>query len=365
MRPIRSRASLPIASALLLLGAAARAQEAAPAAPAIPRGRVVEIVVPANSLAGNLLGTPTEQAAAIYLPPGYEGAPERRYPVIYLLHGIFDRHGVWIEAFGVPEILDLLIAEERIPEVIVLMPDGGNRYGGGFYRNSPVAGKWEDFVAVDLVDFVDASFRTLARPGGRAVVGHSMGGYGAVHLGMERPDRFSVAYAMSPCCAAPVDDLGFGNDAWKRAYRMETPEAIDQALEGNDFYPVAALGVLAAFSPAPGKPPLFVDFPFEVVRGEVVLDQAEYARYLAAFPLYRVAETRDALTRLRALALDYGIGDQFLHIPEASRELSHRLAELRVPHRFEVYDGDHRKQLPERLESVVLPYVAAALDRPE
>ncbi|MCG8405667.1 MAG: hypothetical protein MI923_10760, partial [Phycisphaerales bacterium] len=111
---------------------------AAPMAQSSPQdaGRVVEVEVPAPALKGNLLNTSDIQGAAIYLPPGYDQRTNLRFPVVYLLHGIFDDYGVWIEHFDIPAILDRLITAGEIPELIVVMPNAGNRYGGGFYRNS-------------------------------------------------------------------------------------------------------------------------------------------------------------------------------------------------------------------------------------
>ena len=82
-------------------------------------------------------------------------------------------------------------------------------------------------------------------------------------------------------------------------------------------------------------------------------------------PLSRVAETRAALLGLRAFGIEYGVNDQFAHIPLATRAFSERLAELRIPHRLDVYDGDHRVKVPDRMDTVVLPFIGAALDRPE
>ena len=326
-----------------------------------PKSQLVEVEVPAPALEGNLLGSATVQGAAVYLPPSYALDSERRYPVIYLLHGIFDRYQVWLESFGVPAILDRLIAAGEIQELIVVLPNGVNQLGGGFYRNSPVSGNWADFIADDLVDYVDRRYRTLARLESRAVTGHSMGGYGSIHLGMTRPDVFSVVWAMSPCCLAAVDDLGFGNDAWRRAIRFESAEDLQSALQNGDFYPVAAIGLLTAFSPDPDNPPLYVDFPFQLVRGETVLIDAEYDRYLDALPVRQVDDHREALRGLRGLALDVGLGDQFVHIPTGATDLSQRLGQQRIPHLFDVYDGDHRQLIQQRLETIVFPWIAARL----
>ncbi len=324
-------------------------------------GTVVEIDVPAPSLDGNLLDSPSIQSAAVYLPPQYSQQPESRFPVVYLLHGIFDNYGVWTDHFEVPAIMDRLIAEGRIPDLIVVMPNGGNRYGGGFYRNSPVSGNWADFIADDLVGFIDGQFRTIPVHASRAVLGHSMGGYGALHLAMTRPDVFSVVWALSPCCLAANDDLSFGNDAWRRAAAVTGPEDLQDLIDGGDFYPIAALGVLAAFSPDIEAAPTFGDFPFEIVRGEVVLEEAAFDRYLDALPVRQVRAARENLRGLRGLAIGVGLGDQFLHIPTGTLEFSQRLGAERIPHRLDVYAGDHRQQVAERLESIVLPWAAERL----
>lgn len=347
----------------LLLVAVAAPVESQPAAvhPEPRSGRVVEVEVPAPALEGNLLDTPTTQGVAVYLPPSYDLEPLRRYPVVYLLHGIFDDYRVWLGHFGVPSIVDRLIAGDDAPEMIVVMPNGGNRYGGGFYRDSPVSGNWGSYIASDLVRYVDEHFRTLSRRGGRAVVGHSMGGYGAIHLAMTRPDVFSVVWAMSPCCLAAIDDYGFGNESWKTAARAESAADIEALLEAGEFYAVATLGVATAFTPDPEAPPLFVDFPFELVRGESVLDEEDYDRYLDSLPLRRVHDSREALRSLAGLGLDAGLGDQFLHIPRGTLALSEELGDERIPHRLDVYDGDHRKLVAERLEQVILPWVGERL----
>ncbi|WP_299479300.1 alpha/beta fold hydrolase [uncultured Roseibium sp.] len=324
-------------------------------------GRVVQLEVPAPALKGNLLNTPASQGAAVYLPPSYDDGSDRRFPVIYLLHGNFDDYDVWLEHFGVPVILDRMIAAGNIPELIVVMPNGGNRYGGGFYRNSPVSGNWADFISIDLVEFVDEHFQTLSNPVSRAVVGHSMGGYGALNLGMNHPDVFSVVWALSPCCLVPSEDLSFGNEAWQRAFAVTKPEDLQELIASRDFYAIALLGILSAFNPDPDAAPHFGDFPFDVVRGEVVLDDDAFDHYRDAFAARQVRSARDNLRSLRGLGLGVGLGDQFLHITDGTLEFSQQLGAERIPHRLDVYAGDHREQISERLEEAVLPWVAKRL----
>lgn len=354
---------LQLRSARLLLTVIAIAipSIAAPQSAGDIAGRVVEVEISAPSLAGNLLGTPETQGAAVYLPPSYDREPGRRYPVVYLLHGVFDDYGVWLENYEVPATLDHLISTGEIPEFLAVMPNGGNQYGGGYYRNSPVSGRWGDYIAEDLVGFVDAEFRTLPRADSRAVVGHSMGGYGALHLAMSHPGLFSVVWAMSPCCLMATDDFGFGNDAWKRAASVSSSDDLQALVDSGDFLPIALLGVVTAFSPDPDDPPIHADFPFSIVRGEVVLEDTPYDRFLDELPIRQVEGAREALRDLRGIAIGVGLGDQFLHIPKGSLAFSQRLGAERIPHRLDVHEGDHRQLVRERLESTIFPWVGERL----
>lgn len=324
-------------------------------------GRIVELDVPAPALEGNLLETPTIQAAAIYLPPSYGQEPDQRFPVLYLLHGIFDDYRVWIEHFNVPRILDRLITNEDLPELIVVMPNAGNVYGGGYYRNSPVSGNWADYIADNLVEYVDAQLLSLPNAESRAVVGHSMGGYGALNLVLSRPGVFSVVWALSPCCLAPLEDLGFGNVAWQRASEVSGPDEIQELVDGRDFYTLAVLGIVTAFSPDPDAAPIYGDFPFDIVRGEVVLDDAAFDQYRDEFPVRQVREARENLRELRGIGLGVGLGDQFSHIPAGTLEFSQQLGTERIPHRLDLYAGDHRELISKRLERIVFPWVVERL----
>jgi S-formylglutathione hydrolase FrmB len=188
-----------------------------------------------------------------------------------------------------------------------------------------------------------------------------MGGYGALHLAISRPGVFSVVWAMSPCCLAATDDFGFGNDSWKRAASVETPEDVENFLNNRDFWAIAALGIVSAFSPEAGDPPVYGGFPFDIVRGEVVLDEPAYDRFLDSLPSRQVHAARESLRNLRGLGLGVGLGDQFLHIPPGTIEFSQRLGSERIPHLLDVYDGDHRQKVGDRLETLILPWVGARL----
>ncbi|HUP48564.1 MAG TPA: alpha/beta fold hydrolase [Thermoanaerobaculia bacterium] len=328
--------------------------------PAAAAVRVLDIE--SKALLGNRTGDPAGQKVAVYLPPGYEenGA---RYPVLYLLHGIGDSFDVWLEAWNVPAMLDRLIAGGKIEPLIVVMPNGRNRFGGGFYVNSPVTGRWQDYVAEEIVALVDRSFRTRAAPESRAVAGHSMGGYGAIRLGMERADVFGTVFAMSPCCLDAVEDLGAANTGpWNAALAFQSLEEVDAALRKRDFYAATIIGFLMSVFPE-REAPMGTRLPFRRERGELVAVEPLYTDFLQTFPMRTIDRSRENLLRLRGLAIDYGYADQFPHIPAASAAFSRELTERRIPHLLDAYRGDHRELVPERLEKVVLPWINSRLER--
>jgi S-formylglutathione hydrolase len=166
-------------------------------------GRVVRDTLHSRSLEKTVTGESADRNVIVYLPPSYDASPEKRYPVIYLLHGITDTPEVWVKPWTakneawdtIPEVMDRGISERFFGELIIVMPDHLTKWGGSFYSNSTATGNWEDFTVKELVSYIDGKYRTLARASSRGLVGHSMGRYGEIKIGMKYPDVFSVGYA--------------------------------------------------------------------------------------------------------------------------------------------------------------------------
>jgi S-formylglutathione hydrolase FrmB len=133
----------------------------------------------------------------VFLPPSYDtpAGAGRRYPVVYLLHGMSGRYDEW-SGYGVEEVANQLMADGELPEMILVLPQGGLGYW--MNQDGPGGTQWAEYVARDLVSHVDATYRTIARREARAVGGLSMGGHGAIQLALTYPDIFSVAGAHSP-----------------------------------------------------------------------------------------------------------------------------------------------------------------------
>lgn len=365
--PRERRLALPLAclgvSLLLTLFApAAFSQE----------GRLVRESVRSPSLEKNVTGESPDRMVSIYLPPSYDKEPAKRYPVVYLLHGITDTDGTWVNPWGpahegwatIPQVMNSGIAARMFGEMIVVMPNELTKWGGSFYTNSPVTGNWEDFTVKDLVSHVDGKYRTLARASSRGIAGHSMGGYGAIKLGMKHPDVYSVVYAMNPAVLGWGRDLTIENPAFAYVLNVKTPE---EAMKGG-IYSLGVIVVAQAFSPNPERPPLFVDFPFALVDGKLRPSEPAFSKWQENFPVNMVEKYRSNLSKLRGLRFDSGYEDEFTHIPPTARALSSTLTAHGVEHVFEEYNGDHRNRLwgrTGRIATEVLPYFWLLLDSQE
>jgi enterochelin esterase-like enzyme len=239
--------------------------------------------------------------------------------------------------------------------MIVVMPDQKTKWGGSFYSNSAVTGNWEDFTVKDLVAHVDSKYRTLARASGRGLAGHSMGGYGAITIGMKHPDVFSVIYALNPAVLGWSRDLTIENPAFASVLKVKTAE---EALS-HGIYTLGIIVVGQAFSPNPDRPPFFFDPPFAMVDGKLQPASPGFRKWQDRLPVNMVDTYRGNLLKLRGLRFDSGYEDEFLHIPPTARVLSTELTARGIDHTFEEYNGDHRNRLwgrTGRLASEVFPY---------
>ena len=152
----------------------------------VHQGAVQRLEMPAPSL------HQTKRDVRVYLP---RESAARRYPVVYLLHGWPGSEGNWLGSGHAADTADRLIASGAIPEIILVCPDGSGRglLGRSLYINSfDGRVRLEDFLAHDLVRWTDSTFRTIARPSGRAIAGLSDGGSGAMNATFRHPDVFGA-----------------------------------------------------------------------------------------------------------------------------------------------------------------------------
>ena len=159
------------------------------------------------------------------LPPSYAGSGDRRYPVVYALHGLFEGSGFW-ERRGLAPILARLRESGAVPDFLVVAVDGGN----AFFVNAP-GGRYEDLVTRDLVAHVEAAYRVVPGRKGRALLGVSMGGYAALHVAFEQPGLVAAVATHSAMLLGAIPSVEQGAGRWHMAaFNKVFGDPIDPAL---------------------------------------------------------------------------------------------------------------------------------------
>jgi enterochelin esterase-like enzyme len=163
-------------------------------------------------------GQETFGSYRIYLPPGYGANGTTRYPVIYFLHGRSVDSKRPITAYYISRA-DAAIRSGAMPPTIVVLVQGDNQ---GWYVDAQDGTRpMESILIKDLIPYIDRHYRTIATKAGRAVEGHSMGGYGALHIGFKYPDLFTAVTGNSPALVDITTD-GVGDKAFAESQRPFT-----------------------------------------------------------------------------------------------------------------------------------------------
>ncbi|HLK65134.1 MAG TPA: alpha/beta fold hydrolase [Bryobacteraceae bacterium] len=340
---------LTAAFGLVLLAPAQVKTEIPPVVPNAKPVAVEHIKVHGIALEGNLEGDDVDREVIVFLPPTYASAKSRRYPVVYALHGYSIGAEQWSKEIHVPQTIEGAFAQGA-QDMIVVLPDSKTVHNGSMYSSSVTTGDFEQFIAHDLVAYIDAHYRTIARRTSRGLVGHSMGGYGASRIGMKHPDVFGSLYIMSPCCLSARGG-GPANPANEKALEAVKTPADSAALP---FGLRAQLASAAAWSPNPKKPPLYLDLPSEngTVRQDVI------AKWAANAPLAFVDQYIGNLRQYRAIAMD--VGDQDGLRVDAGK-LHDILDTYGIANTFEIYSGTHTSAVADRVQNHVIPFFSKNL----
>ncbi len=272
---------------------------------------------------------------------------DRRYPVVYALHGYSIGAEQWTHEIHVPQTIEGAFAQGA-KEMIVVLPDSKTLYNGSMYSSSVTTGDFERFISHDLVAYIDAHYRTIPTRLSRGLVGHSMGGYGATRIGMKHSDVFGSLYIMSPCClsarqAGPADSA-------KVLEAVKTPE--DSAK--LPFVARAQLASAAAWSPDPKNPPLYLDLPMK----DGVPQPNILAKWAANAPLAFIDQYIDRLREYRAISIDVGDQDG---LRVDTGKLHDVLDLYGIPNGFEIYHGTHTSAVADRFQNHVMPFFSKNL----
>jgi hypothetical protein len=121
---------------------------------------VEHIKIHGAALEGNLEGDAVDRDAIVFLPPSYEKDKKRRYPVVYALHGYSIGAEQWTHEIHVPQTIEGAFAKGA-QEMIVVLPDSKTIYNGSMYSSSVTTGDFENYIARDVVAYMDAHYRTI------------------------------------------------------------------------------------------------------------------------------------------------------------------------------------------------------------
>lgn len=280
-------------------------------------------------------GENPNRKVSVYLPPGYDRA-NKRFPVIYYMHGFTGTDSI---SSQMKMIVDRAIEQRKIRPFILVIANHHTLYEGSFYSNSSLTGNWTDFEAKELVQYIDTHFKTMATRDSRGIAGHSMGGYGAIKIGMLFPDVFSSVYALSPGLLAFVKEFGPNSDSYKELANIKTPQELK-----NTYYPKVLVAVARAWSPNPAKAPFYCDFPFTYNGDSLIVNNSVLEKWNQNMPLYMVDRYASNLRKLKALKLDWGRNDAS-RFPVQCGMFSQRLENLGIDHFAEEYIGNHGNKI--------------------
>jgi S-formylglutathione hydrolase FrmB len=327
-----------------------------------PAGSVSRVIIDSQVLRTNLLGDPTARVVDVYVPAEGGG---KEPPLLVDLAGFTGSglsHTNWVGfRENLPERLDRLIGEGRMPPVVVAFPDCFTRLGGNQYINSASLGAWEDFLLFEMLPAIETQFR-CGGSGRRGVFGKSSGGYGAITHALRHADMWAAAACHSgdmgfalcylPDMPAVLRALAGVDNSIERWW--QNLEAANKSPDGS-FKVFNILAMAASYDPDPTQ--------FLGMRLPVTLDTCEviagrWANWLRQDPVVALETQADGLRGMKALYIDCGANDQF-NLLYGARRFARRLNELGIKHRYEEFPDNH-SGVDYRMDES-LPFLAHAL----
>jgi S-formylglutathione hydrolase FrmB len=236
---------------------------------------------------------------SIFLPPSFVKDPQRRYPVIYFLHGLNNDETSWtVDRYGnIQNKLEEMIVSGKIPELIMVHPRGDSSFYCNYLDGSK---RYEDLVTQELIPYMEANYRAAPGRKNRAIAGTSMGGYGALKIAMKYPDLYAAAAGQSPIL-----------------FPGSNPLALSDEARSSRFYSF----FINMLKPIFGDP----------IRQDV---------WDANNPL--VLARNHKMDGLK-IYFDYGTDDRYIpmtHLDEGNKALDQILTDAHVPHTFKIHPGE-------------------------
>jgi len=233
---------------------------------------------------------------SVCLPANYYTV-KQSFPVVYLLHGLGDNESSWLEYGKISQYADKAVKDGDASPMIFVMPEGFRTYYVNDYKGSFL---YQDMFVKELVPYIDSLFRTVADRQHRAVMGYSMGGFGAMILHLKHPDVFGTAVPLSISVRTDeqyiTEDASGWDDQWGRLFGEPGFTGTDRI---TDYYRQNS--------------------PFHVLAGMTAAE-------------------------IKKLNIYIDNGDKEQTLCRSNEELHILMRNLNIPHEFRVRDGGHSFQ---------------------
>jgi enterochelin esterase-like enzyme len=324
----------------------------------------------AKSLENNPLRSPVDRDLRIYLPPNYFDSSDTKYPVLYFLHGYGGNNHNWtitasnekdrvlpldripkkildhidLDRLITYEKLDGLIESRELKPFILVQPDASLHVlninntknlrdepamKGSFYINSPFSGNYKDYITVDVLEYIDSYYRTIPDNKHRAVLGGSMGGAGALRISLSYPEKFIAAAALSPGNVVPklldwelifpLNKLLFGEKIAKRMGQKTWGDILDTC----DLI----------FSK---ENPLLSSIKRDESGKVIDMDPDSFNNWMS-YDLNTLIKKRPEALKQVHLMINSARNDE-MGSAVATKQIHETLNELKIPHRYNLYD---------------------------
>lgn len=306
-------------------------------APEVKHGTIVTEKLASGILRENLIDLDPNRNIKVYLPPGYANSG-KSYPVVYYLHNAWWNSEKLFEGGNLVKFLERGFTNGIVKEFIFVAADFSTTTTGSIYENSPVSGRWLDFITGELVPFIDKQFRTLPHRDSRGLVGDFFGGRGVLKLAMIHSHLFSVAYAMHPVATGTgYTPVPYVEVDWRKIHQAKS----FTDLPGNSRTQLF-VSICQAFLPNPGRLPFHCDFFMEYENGELKPHIENIRKgYIAGFLLEETLDESAAhLKNMRGFAFDWGRFDPVQSHVYSNQAFSRKLEDLGVEHEAEEYRGN-------------------------
>jgi S-formylglutathione hydrolase FrmB len=312
-------------------------------------GRFDEHSFQSEALKANSLGDPSERPLWVYVPPGYEDEPDRRYPSVYVIQGLTGQLDMWRNRSpwrkNFPELTDELFASGEAPPAVVIWVDCWTSVGGSQFLDSPGTGRYHTYLCEEIVPWVDGNYRTLPSRDHRGIQGKSSGGYGAMVTPMLRPDLWGglathAGDALFEACYLPEfrQTVRTLRDEYEGSFATfwEDFRSRPAFSKESDEAPMNDWAMAAAYSTDPDGT---VRLPFEVLTGKLIPEI--WDRWLAWDPVRMVPKHAHALRSMKAIYIDAGKKDQY-YLDLGAEAFRQELEGIGVTDVFfELFDATH------------------------